>query len=129
MQDNPYGASYYSQTAAPAELKHSGLGIASFIICLLSGISLLVLFGIAGYMGSQSPAGVDEDDPATVFLGLALIAAGLGQLMSLVLGIVAMFQPNRKKIFAILGTIFSLMAVLGFGGLMVLGMIIAANGG
>jgi hypothetical protein len=128
MQDNPYGASYFEKQTPVKELKHSGVGIASFLICLLSGVSLLVLFGIAGYMGSQSPEGINEEDTATMVLGLMLIGAGLGQLMALLLGVVSLFQSNRKKLFGILGTVFSLLAVLLFGGLMVLGAIMAANG-
>ena len=58
MQDNPYGATFYSQQSAPTELKHSGVGIASFVLSLLSGIGLFVLFGVAGYMESQSPGGM-----------------------------------------------------------------------
>ena len=129
MQDNPYGATFYSQQSAPTELKHSGVGIASFVLSLLSGIGLFVLFGVAGYMESQSPGGMSEDDPTTMLLGVALIAGGMGQFLAFILGAVGLFQPNRKKIFAILGTIFSLLAILAFGGLMVLGFVMQAQGG
>lgn len=129
MQDNPYGATSYSQQSAPPELKHSGVGIASFVLSLLSGICLFALFAVAGYMESQSPGGMNEEDPTTMLLGLALIAAGMGQFLAFILGAVGLFQPNRKKIFAVLGTIFSLLAVLAFGGLMVLGFVMQAQGG
>jgi hypothetical protein len=129
MQDNPYGATFYSQQSEPTELKHSGVGIASFVLSLLSGIGLFVLFAVAGYMESQSPAGMSEEDPTTMLLGVALIAAGMGQFLAFILGAVGLFQPNRKKIFAILGAVFSLLAILAFGGLMVLGFIIQAQGG
>lgn len=129
MQDNPYGATFYSQQSAPTELKHSGVGIASFVLSLLSGIGLFVLFGVAGYMEAQSPGGMSEDDPTTMLLGVALIAGGMGQFLAFILGAVGLFQPNRKKIFAILGTIFSLLAILAFGGLMVLGFVMQAQGG
>ena len=129
MQDNPYGATFYSEQTAPAELKHSGVGIASFALSMLSGVSLFVLFGVAGYMESQSPGGMSEDDPSTMLLGVALIGAGMAQILAFVLGVVGLFQANRKKIFAILGTIFSLLAILTFGGLMVLGIVIQAQSG
>ena len=129
MQDNPYGATSYSQQSAPPELKQSGVGIASFVLSLLSGICLFALFAVAGYMESQSPGGMNEEDPTTMLLGLALIAAGMGQFLAFILGAVGLFQPNRKKIFAVLGTIFSLLAVLAFGGLMVLGFVMQAQGG
>jgi len=129
MQDNPYGATFYTQQSAPAELKHSGVGIASFVLCMISGVSLFVLFGVAGYMESQSPAGMSEDDPTTMLLGVALIAAAMAQFLAFILGVVGLFQANRKKIFAILGTIFSLLAILIFGGLMVVGFVIQAQQG
>lgn len=129
MQENPYGATFYSEQSAPTELKHSGVGIASFVLSMLSGLSLFVLFGVAGYMESQSPGGMSEDDPSTMLLGVALIGAGMAQFLAFILGAVGLFQPNRKKIFAILGTIFSLLAILTFGGLMVVGFVIQAQGG
>ncbi len=129
MQENPYGATFYSEQSAPTELKHSGVGIASFVLSMLSGLSLFVLFGVAGYMEAQSPAGMSEDDPTTMLLGVALIGAGMAQFLAFILGAVGLFQPNRKKIFAILGTIFSLLAILTFGGLMVVGFVIQAQGG
>lgn len=129
MQENPYGASFHSENSAPAELKHSGVGVASFVLSLLSGVGLLVLFGVAGYMESQSPAGMSEDDPTTMLLGVALLAAGMAQFLAFILGVVGLFQTKRKKIFAILGTIFSLLAILTFGGLMVVGFVIQSQGG
>lgn len=128
MQDNPYGATFYSEQSAPTELKHSGVGIASFVLSLLSGVSLFALFGVAAYMASQSPGGMSEDDPTAMLLGFALIGAGMAQFLAVILGVVGLFQANRKKIFAILGTIFSLLAILSFGGLMVLGIVIQARG-
>jgi len=129
MQDNPYGAAFYSEQSAPTERKHSGVGIASFVLSVLSGVSLFALFGVAGYMELQSPGGMSEDDPTTMLLGVALIGAGMTQFLAFILGAVGLFQANRKKIFAILGTIFSLLAILTFGGLMVLGFVIQAQRG
>ena len=129
VTENPYGATFLTQQTAPAELKHSGFGIASFVLSMLSGVGLFVLFGVAGYMASQSPGGMNENDPGTMLLGAALIAAGMAQFLAFILGVVGLFQANRKKIFAILGTSFSLLAVLTFGGVMVLGFAIQAQKG
>lgn len=128
MQENPYGSSFAPQQISTLEMKHSGVGIASFVMSLLSGISLFALFAIAGYMESQSATGMSEDDPTTMLLGFALIAAGLAQFLAAILGVVGLFQSNRKKLFAVLGTIFSVLAILLFGGLMVLGFVMQANG-
>ncbi len=124
MQDNPYGATFLPQQSATAEPRHSGVGITSFALSMLSGISLFALFGVAGYLESQSPAGMSEEDPTTMLLGVALLGAGMAQFLAFILGAVGLFQPNRKKIFAILGLIFSLVAIVTFGGLMVVGFAI-----
>ena len=129
MKNNPDGATFYAEQSAPTVRKHSGVGIASFVLSVLSGVSLVVLFGVAGYMASQSPGGMSADDPTTMLVGVALIGTGMAQILAFILGVVGLFQANRKKIFAILGTIFSLLAILTFGGLMVVGFVIQANGG
>lgn len=129
MHENPYTAPFASQQSETAKKKHSGVGIASCLLSVLSGIALVSLFAIAGYLESQSPAGMNENDPSTVALGLALIVAGMTQFLAAVLGIVGLFQSNRKKLFSVIGTIFSVLAILLFGGLMILGLIIQANGG
>ncbi len=129
MQENPYGIPDATQQSSMRQTKHSGPGIASFLLSMSSGIALLVLFGIAGYMESRSPTGIDKNDPSTAVLGLALIAAGMAQFLAAILGLVGLFQSDRKKLFAILGTIFSVLAILLFGGLMVLGFFMQANAG
>ena len=47
MLENPYGAPLYAQPAAPAELKHSGVGITSFVLSILSGAGLMILGAVA----------------------------------------------------------------------------------
>lgn len=121
MHDNPYGFSAYPQQISKPELKHSGVGITSFVLSLLSGAGMFVLCAVAVYVSMESPVGLADDDPMVILLGLAVIAAGITQVFAFILGAVALFQPNRKRIFAILGTIFSLFAIVAIIGLIVLG--------
>ncbi|HQX49832.1 MAG TPA: hypothetical protein PLY87_07510 [Planctomycetaceae bacterium] len=97
MQENPYGIPDATQQSSMRQTKHSGPGIASFLLSMSSGIALLVLFGIAGYMESRSPTGIDKNDPSTAVLGLALIAAGMAQFLAAILGLVGLFQADRKN--------------------------------
>jgi membrane-associated HD superfamily phosphohydrolase len=123
MQENPYGFSGFTPQVAAPEPKHSGVGITSFVLSLLSGLGMFVMCGVAVYMAMQAPGGMADDDPMVILLGLAVIGLGMTQVFAFILGAVALFQPNRKRIFAVLGTIFSLMAMLCIVGLIILGSV------
>jgi hypothetical protein len=107
---------------AMPEPKHSGLGIASFVMGLIFGLILFVLIGIAGVQEVSNPGGMDENSPFAMVLGLLLLGALLMNLVGAALGLAGVLQKNRRKIFAVLGLVFNLLAVLGTGSLMVLGM-------
>jgi hypothetical protein len=94
------------------DMKHSGLGISSFILSILAGPCLFLVFVVAGIMEASTPGGIDEKSPAAVVVGLSFIAFLLLLLVSLGLGIGGLFQKDRKKLFAILGTIFSTGLIL-----------------
>lgn len=95
------------------EEQHSGLGIASFIISIVSAIAIFILIVIAGAIEVSTPGGMDEESIGAVVLGLFLFAFFFVALVALGLGIGGLNQKNRKTIFAILGTVFSAITVLG----------------
>lgn len=100
---------HHSTMATPA---HSGLGIASFIISLAAGFTLLILFGVAGVLESQHD-GCSGFLIQTTVLGLVMVIAVLAQLLALGLGIAGMVQTERNKLFGVLGTVFSTTGLLG----------------
>jgi len=101
------------------EQKHSGLGIASFITSIVSGILIFLIYVIAGAMEVSTPGGMDEKFATAmslfllVFLEASLVALGLG--------IAGLLQKDRKKIFAILGTIFSAVTIVWMISIVMLG--------
>jgi hypothetical protein len=101
--------------------KHGGLGIASFVMSILAGLITFGLIVAATVAEMSSPNGMDEESMEAVLLGLSLIAMLLVLLVALALGICALFQSG-KKVFAILGVVFSSCILFGTLGLMVLGM-------
>ena len=103
------------------ELKHSGVGIAAFIISLLMGFITFIVVVIAGVLETSSPGGIDQNSVAAAVVGLLIIGCILVQLVALGLGIAGLVQKNRKKLFAILGTVFSGMTLLGVVFLMLIG--------
>ena len=94
------------------EQRHSGLGIASFITSIVSGILIFLLVVILGVMEVSTPGGVDEKSAGAVMAGLFLFAFLGASLLAFVLGIVGLMQKDRKKVFAILGTVFSAVSLV-----------------
>jgi hypothetical protein len=105
----------------PEEKGHSRLGVASFVLATFAGLLLFVLFAVAGYLEVSTPGGI-EDGPVAVACGLALLAAGALELVALALGLAGLAEANRKKVFAILGVVFSGLALFGSIVLVVLGI-------
>ncbi|HEY1172258.1 MAG TPA: hypothetical protein VGH19_12865 [Verrucomicrobiae bacterium] len=106
------------------EQKHSALGIASFVLSMLVGISFVALIVIAGILESSRPGGMDENSPVAIFLGLGLFVILGMNLLALGIGIGGLFQQDRKKLFSILGIVFSCLTLLGGGGLLLLGSMV-----
>ncbi|MBH5318546.1 hypothetical protein I6N90_12095 [Paenibacillus sp. GSMTC-2017] len=105
---------------APIVKKHSGLGIASFILALLSivcYIASVALIGsssseiINGGLNYQTEQEVLDSElfPMLAGAGLAIIAAiGLG-FIGLILGIIGACMKNRKKLFSVLGIVLNVV--------------------
>ena len=94
------------------EVKHSGVGIASFVTSIVAGVLIFLLVIIAGVLEVSTPGGMDEESIAAVLIGLFLFASLGAELVALGLGIGGLIQKDRKKIFAILGVVFSATALL-----------------
>ncbi|MFL5330121.1 MAG: hypothetical protein ACJ8C4_14565 [Gemmataceae bacterium] len=93
------------------EKKHSGLGITSFVMAMLMGVMFVACFCGAVYavreaerVGRSLPD--PSKDPVLLMAVLGIMAACLGDFVAVILGLIALFQSNRKKLFAVLGVIF-----------------------
>ncbi|MFO0970320.1 MAG: hypothetical protein U0793_32630 [Gemmataceae bacterium] len=96
----------------PWNWPHSGLGVASFII-VMCGFVICTLMIVLGAVIAANSRGWGPN-PAEVFLiGGGMILGGILDLTALGLGIGGMCQPQRKKVFAILGTVFSALILIG----------------
>lgn len=122
---NPYNspeANLRQTMNTPTELKHSGLGIASFIMSLICGLGLFVIVFIASMMSLNGE--MDETSSAAMIIGLAMfVFLGL-EFIALILGIVGWTQKDRKSVFGILGTVFSAVVIVGMIGLIAIGLTI-----
>lgn len=102
---------------------HSGLGIAAFVISLAAGAVLVILMGVAGVIEAQT-GGIDEESPGAILIGLVMALTGLAQLLALGLGIGALVQAGRNKLFGVLGTVFAATGFLGTLLLVLLGTLL-----
>lgn len=106
----------------PPKRKHSGLGIASFIMAIVSVLGLIGCFSaMAVLLGDMitDPAAINPEEALPANIG-GLAAASLGLFASVfisfvgaILGIIGLFQKDRAKLFAILGTVFNAL-ITGF---------------
>lgn len=112
-----------AQITGSINQKNSGFGIASFVMSITIGVLLFALFAIAGIMSAGG--GMDRQSVQAVAIGLSIMALLFGSVISAVLGIIGLFQKARKKLFATLGTIFSLLILLVAVGAIILGLIVS----
>ena len=119
QQNMANGENLYQQHYQP--MKHSGIGIASFMISIVSGLFLFLLVAIAGIIEATTPGGIDEESPVEIVLGLGIILGFGLNLVGIGLGIAGVIQKNRKRTFAVLGLVFNLgiiilhIAIVAFG--------------
>lgn len=111
------------QAPGAAAFKHSGPGIASFIVFLTMAAALaacMIMFAVlaSGSIypdGTFTPGWIEQMPMLAVGL-LLMLGSAFGTVIGLVLGIVGLVQKERKKLFAILGTVFNglVAALLAF---------------
>src|SRR5207253_8753704 len=106
----------------PLPRPHSAMGIASFIISVVTGFGMFAMFVIAGIMQSTAPGGMDERSVGAIILGFCIIGLLAIDLVAAGLGIAGVCQKDRKKIFAVLGIVFSITTVVCAVVLMVIGL-------
>ena len=94
-------------------LKHSGLGIASFIVSLAMGVYFILVVFVAAVIATVTPGDMPDTSPAAVIIGLFAVLGLIGCVAGIGLGIAGMCQKNRKKVFSILGLIINGLIVLG----------------
>jgi hypothetical protein len=110
------------QIGQPLTSKHSGLGIASFIISLLTGILMCVAIGGATILQASSGGAIRSNTTVMAILGLFILALIFACLVALGLGIGALFQKNRKRVFGVLGIVISAATIVIWIALEIIGL-------
>ncbi|WP_239615109.1 hypothetical protein [Cohnella mopanensis] len=123
----------------PAPLKHSGLGIASFVLSMVGIASFIILTvvltalitnaidfsAIVDADGNQLMTQEELTDKFQPFIGYMVLYPLMLVLMfiGLIIGIIALAKPGYKKIFAILGTVFNGLPLLAIVLLIIIGLV------
>jgi hypothetical protein len=124
------------------EGRHSRLGIGSLVIAVLTTVLIVALFVVLFAAGGQLLGGANpqevtpqdmqrnlEDSPGTAgvlgVVGFGILASPLLYLLGAALGVAGLVQRRRKRLFAVLGTVFN--AAIFFG-LLLLAVLLAVVG-
>jgi hypothetical protein len=118
--DNPYRSAYAPHAAA--ERKESGLGIASFLIGLISAVAEVGMIAMAVMLAASGV--VDEQSPQTILVGLGILGGLALAVLGLLMGIVALLDKRRSKVFALLGVLCSGMVLASVALLLILGAVL-----
>ena len=96
--------------------KHSGVGIASFILSICMFLIIIGAFGYVAYQEVNTPGGIKEESAEAIVVGLAVIGCCALLMIGLILGVVGIFQKYRRKLFPILGTCLNgiTICIVGF---------------
>ncbi len=112
----------------PVKLKHSGPGIASFIMSLVSligyiimGIMVINLLAHFSQYQTMNPEVVLQQT-GTALLPFIFLGSLLLNCSGLVVGIIGIALKNRKKAFAITGLIINALIIVGFIALLAIGL-------
>jgi len=112
---------YQHHGHASSLLRHSGLGIASFILSLMVGAVEFLVIMAAGIVEATTPGGMDEQSMAAILIGLFILGGLMANMAGVGLGIAGLVQRDRKRVFSTLGLVFNGTAILGIVMLMVIG--------
>lgn len=119
-KSNPYpGASAFAPyPEEQRKLKHSGPGIASFVIGVVTLAGYIVTFIVAGAMVGPAMNETSmlngQSGGAFLFLGMAVLALAALNFIGVVVGIIGLALRGRRKVFGVIGTIINGIILLVF---------------
>jgi hypothetical protein len=108
------------------EAKHSGIGIASFGISIAVGFLMVAVLFTAAILSAHRVQG-NPTYPGQTAVGLAAIFLMAADVLAVGLGIAAVCQTGKKRLFGILGLVFSGGTIMGTIALIIIGLIYASR--
>ena len=118
MYDSSFPPPVAPPPPLPVQKKHSGVGIASFVIGIVSMLGVCLTFGLSFYAQSAGSQTSSSMTSAVGFLGICSMVISL---IGVGLGIAGVVQKVQSKVFPIIGLVLSALVLLGMCGIMLLG--------
>jgi Domain of unknown function (DUF4034) len=100
---------------------HSGIGVASFVISIVVGCFMMATLCLAAILAAHRIPG-GRTYPGQLVVGLAIIFLAGVDVVAIALGIAAVCQTARNRLFGILGLVFSSLTIVGVIGFMIFGL-------
>ncbi|WP_379160714.1 hypothetical protein [Paenibacillus sp. sgz5001063] len=104
--------------ASYRDLKHSGPGIASFIIALITFAGYIITFVVVGVNASSVTGGSDSfitnSAESIFYLGMSVLVLAAVNVIGTVIGIIGLTLRKRRKVYAVIGTIINGVILLLF---------------
>jgi hypothetical protein len=111
-----------ARVAEPISIPYSGLGLASLLLAVAAGIGIFTSIGYIAYYQLTTGLDATAQRSLMVVIGLVIFACALLAVVGTVLGLVGLFQSDRRKLLAVLGTCFNLLVMLIFVVLYAIGL-------
>lgn len=120
----------YKYEENPRDYKHSGPGIASFVIAMVTLVCYAIAFVYTGakaakFLGENNKL-LPESAEIIMYLGISVLILVALNVIGTVTGIVGLTFRQRRKVFAVLGTIINAIFVLLF--MLLLSMVLVNAG-
>ena len=103
-------------------LRHSGFGIAAFVIAVLVGAAELLTVGWAGVLATSATAGSAAAAQQNTIVGLLICGEIAAVLVGIGLAVVGLVTKDRRRPFAVMGLVFNVLILLGTAALMAIGI-------
>ncbi len=100
----------------------SGIGKVALVLGLVSMFALMLTFAVAAYIGRHFPALVNQQSPAMLMLGLAVLLLVALALLSAILAVVALTQPDRRKGAALGGLLLAAISLSATAFMVIVGL-------
>ena len=100
------------------KLKHPGMGIAFFILGIVSAILVVVIIGIIISISET----LGSDETVLMLIGFISMFLCLISIVGGILGIISVCLKNKKKILGILGICFNIIPLVCIIGIILLGL-------
>ena len=110
IKSGPYQAE--TTLAVQTKSRHSGYGIASFILFIAVFLALIILYTVLVVTHASDPQLLEQESIGVAVVGFVIMGSSLFVLVGIGLGIAGIFQKEKRKVFSVLGLVFNFLILL-----------------